>query len=383
MNKVCYTSLAFADDTAFICADKKELENTIITLQNWCDNNKIEINHKKSGILIVNGDSDDCNTIFNYPVVNEYKYLGILLNSKLEANYHISKLNNKLSDYFKKNKMLHKQYFTPFSLIRIINYFVKSRLTYGLCCFLYNRTAINKLQHTLISHLKSIFDLVTNTSHLRIQIVLGEPDIHIRLAMRLLKNYFKYVRHFREIPGIYVEILKQYYGEDFDSIESNTNMKYKTILNDQIDKNLKAIGEKYEIEIRNNHREFLKNYVFVFPDRFDYLIIKFFLKTTKLNNTRLFSVCEKCQQDNTQEHALNDCYEQKIDRIKLMRQIDEIFIRNKIKLKSNLYDYFIAIYFTIDTNKKDGFGFVKRDIRQLVKIMKDTIRTLIFNTTKL
>ncbi len=108
--------------------------------------NKIEIYRKKSGIIIVNDDGADPNTIEGHTLVSEYKYLGILLDTKLSPKTHIHSLNRKLKVYLKRIKILDKRFFTPYSLIKIIDYFVKSRLSYGLSCFLDNESAIRSIE---------------------------------------------------------------------------------------------------------------------------------------------------------------------------------------------------------------------------------------------
>jgi len=196
MNNICYCALAFADDTVFVCEDKEQLLTVIKELENWCKANKIEINKKKSGIFITNDDGKDPDFIEDYPVVLEYKYLGVLLDTKISPTKHIFSIRNKIDTYFQRNGWLHKKYFTPFSLIRIIDYFIKSRISYGLCCFLDNPSAMKKLEDTLVRHLKSIFDLPKSTSHRRILATLGESEIKMRLAVRLLKNWHKYRKNF-------------------------------------------------------------------------------------------------------------------------------------------------------------------------------------------
>jgi hypothetical protein len=188
---ICHTCLGFADDTGYICRDLNELNKTIDGLDNWSGENKIAINRKKSGILIINDDGTDSNSIRDFPIVTEYNYLGVLIDSKLKPGRHVAKVRAKLKIYLSKNKMLQQKYFTPFSLLRIIEYFVKSRLSYGVSCFLDVKPQMAKLNLLLLQHLKSMFGLPINTSHRRLQIVLGEPDIHIRLVVRLLKNWHK------------------------------------------------------------------------------------------------------------------------------------------------------------------------------------------------
>jgi hypothetical protein len=63
-------------------------------------------------------------------IVLEYKYLGVLLDTKISPANHIFSIRNIINTYFERNGRIHKKYFTPFSLIRIIDYFVKSRTSY-------------------------------------------------------------------------------------------------------------------------------------------------------------------------------------------------------------------------------------------------------------
>ena len=71
----------------------------------------------------------------------------------MSPKYHISGLKNKLKEYMKKNRMINKKYFTPFSLIRIIEYFNQSRLSYGLCCFIDYNSEMKRLNLILMTNL--------------------------------------------------------------------------------------------------------------------------------------------------------------------------------------------------------------------------------------
>ena len=77
---------------------------------------------------------------------------------------------------------------------------------------------MRSIEKSLLKHLKSIFDLPENTSHRRLQVFLGEPDLRIRLSIRLLKNWHKYKKHFGEEPEIVKKALKKYFSEDILNI---------------------------------------------------------------------------------------------------------------------------------------------------------------------
>ena len=51
-------------------------------LENWAATNEIEVNKKKSGILVVD-DRNNMHQYKGYPIRVTYKYLGMKLNSQL------------------------------------------------------------------------------------------------------------------------------------------------------------------------------------------------------------------------------------------------------------------------------------------------------------
>jgi hypothetical protein len=186
-----------------LAEDELHLLRIFDCITKWSKENHIEINYKKSRILIINDNGLNRSTIGGYPVVESYKYLGIDIDSKMKPNNHLRKLNTKLNEYFKRNFMLHKKYFSAFSLIRLIEYFVRSRLSYGMCCFLDQKATMGRIHTTIIKHIKAIFGLPKNTSHERLQLVLGIPELKYRLAVFLLKNWHKYKDHFGVYPEYY------------------------------------------------------------------------------------------------------------------------------------------------------------------------------------
>ena len=100
---ICHTYLAFADDTGYICKYLKELNITIDCLERWSEENRIPINRKKSGILIINHNGIDGNVIIGFPVVTEYNYLGVLVGTKLKPCRHVAGVRKKLKIYLSKN----------------------------------------------------------------------------------------------------------------------------------------------------------------------------------------------------------------------------------------------------------------------------------------
>ena len=148
------TISAYADDIAIIYNNQIELDNAIETIEKWCDENIMKLNYCKSGILILKGrlsnkeelkrkdnlinkvnvecfinnnsnnnssnydieendkskenDSNKTNSnnsllYKNIPIVEDYKYLYIKLNNKLNPVNHLKNVNIKL---LKKNEQI-------------------------------------------------------------------------------------------------------------------------------------------------------------------------------------------------------------------------------------------------------------------------------------
>ena len=84
---------------------KNELLRAIRIIDKWSKENGINVNRKKSGIFVIRGEEHKDN-VEGYPILNEYKYLGILINKKLNIQNHIGSINKKLKEYFHKNYFL-------------------------------------------------------------------------------------------------------------------------------------------------------------------------------------------------------------------------------------------------------------------------------------
>ena len=55
------------------------------TVEDWCKTNAIEINRKKSGVMILNDSGVEATEIRGYSIVREYRYLGVIINNLLNC----------------------------------------------------------------------------------------------------------------------------------------------------------------------------------------------------------------------------------------------------------------------------------------------------------
>ena len=371
-NKICRCSLAFADDTVFVCESLEQLYAVIAALEKWCSENEIDLNRKKSGIFIIDDDGVDSDMIKGFPTVTKYKYLGVMLDTKISPKYHITTIKEKLKTYLLRNRMLHKKYFSPYSLIRIVDYFVKSRISYGLCCFLDSPSTMKKLENVLAVHLKGIFGLPVNTSHRRILATLGEPEIKMRLAVRLLKNWHKYKENFGDFPKLYEETLLSYFDLAHLYPKKAGDVDFTSLRNGLINGNIRESAKEFlPVDIRDNHREFLKKNIFSWTDMRNWYVIRYFTHTTKGTGTRLFPKCG-CGADNTPDHGADHCPLTLKNRDKILRSFRYWFNAGKLPLRNSLCEYLHAVYFSVT-------GTVNKVTAKLVELMKKTITQIILN----
>ena len=372
MSIVCDTVLAFADDTCFICKDLLQLKASIKVIEDWCKLDDIELNKKKSGILILNDNGlNTLKSVSGIPVVDEYKYLGVLLDNNINPARHITLTSERVSAYFKRYGWLRKKYFSPSSLMTIIELFIKSRLTYGMCCFMGVERNLTRLDQSIMRHIVSILNLPKNISFKRLRIVLGEPEIHVRLSIRLLKVYHKYRRHFGEEASKFREQLYKYFTDiEIDSDEIDYNKKRDAMIHENLNKIISGYYDgKYKV--RFGHRGFLKKYLYNHHNFGDQRIIRFFAGVTKATNARLFPKCI-CGMENEPGHALNVCEIalSTVERKKLVNRFSELYKEMGKKPMSNLHEYMLYSYFELEYR-------IEKLLTKVFKIIREVVFTVV------
>ena len=94
--------MGYADDLLVICTSLSQLRKVIKTIQAWSSTNNLLLNSKKSGIIEFIPRSKSypsslrTDTLFEgIPVVNEYKYLGLILDKKLTCQPQLQHIERK------------------------------------------------------------------------------------------------------------------------------------------------------------------------------------------------------------------------------------------------------------------------------------------------
>jgi hypothetical protein len=232
---------------------------------------------------------------------------------------------------------------------------------------------MKRLEDVLARHLKSIFGLPANTSHRRMLATLGEPEIKMRLAVRLLKNWHKYRENFGEFPTLYEPTLLKYFEKKDLYPEKIGEVDFQALRNKLINENIRESAKEFlPVEVRDGHREFLKKNIFSWCDLRNWHAIRYFTLTTRGGNARLFPVCG-CGATNTPDHGANDCTEILKNREKIVKEFNTLFEKAGLPKKKNLFEYLHAVYFSIGKVPDKG------SMRKLIELMKNTIVQLILN----
>ena len=309
-----FETLAYADDIAVICYEKPQLDKVTEILERWSIENKIEINKKKSGILMLQG-TTVLKTLNGFPIVDNYKYLGVTMNSKLNCPWHLHKTKKRLEEYIHRNKLLLDKYFSPRSLLKIFNYYQKSRLTYGMSSFMELDGCMTKLESNFMLLMKSILHLGDSCNHKRLLATLGLPRVRTKLLIQLLKNLKKCEIKLGVTTSMFDEAINMQGGNAIKDIDLNAISKgdlkilERTITQSSVVANAESFGAKVnEVFVDVVYKEWYRFY-----DRRDGMVIKFFCNIGFFRD--IFGkrrvgndICQHCgQSGNSRNHAIDSC----------------------------------------------------------------------------
>lgn len=95
MTEALSTHKLYADDLLAV-GNRAQLTTAIEVIETWARERNMEVNHTKSGILSIDGDEFGTDgTMLGYPIVKSYKYLGMIINGKLDLKDHLKQINRK------------------------------------------------------------------------------------------------------------------------------------------------------------------------------------------------------------------------------------------------------------------------------------------------
>ena len=357
IDKMAFEILAYADDLAVICENETTLVEVMKVIHRWSEENGIMVNKKKSGILVIQG-KEDRKEINGYPIVKRYKYLGVLIDSQLNCKDHIQSVRKRLESYFSRNFMINSRFFSVKSILTLFGYFQRSRLLYGMNCFVDLLSPIRTLESITLTNLKMILRLPVRTSNNRLKICLGLPDLKVYLVTRLIKALKKYEMIFGEKCEYYDKTINDTIGN------GNETEDIENILNNNIIELGLAEGVRIDEKLRRRTKKEIYTW---YVDR-DHLLVRFWCNRGFFRKD-ICKDCKNCglQDVNSREHAVNECswYEDKRNNV-----LKRIWKTHSLFKDKELSEIFEEVYFNPDTRlelyqRKRIYGIMKEFILEL------------------
>ena len=306
---------------AVICDREHRLNEAMDLIETWAGQNDIEVNKKKSGILVIQNDNNKEKEYRGYPVKNWYKYLGIRMNKELNPMVHLEETRKRLNVYIKRNEYLINEYFSPKTRVQLCQYFQETRLAYGMCTFLDDKLVVEKLEAIRMTFMRSIMKLASNVSTYRFRLALNLPRAEFSLFVRLEMVIRKYREHFKEEPTIYRKVMKLFY----EMVEEYTGRKVTDMNVEDLKLAVKwcsiaRVAADEGIELGKSYWEVTMKVLYVYPDKMDQLLIRYLVKASFLHVREDWEAyeCELCQVKLTRTHISNECPYVKAERTKLL-----------------------------------------------------------------
>ena len=189
---------------------------------------------------------------------------------------HIGNIDKKLDEYFQRNYILNKKYFSVKSILLIFGYFHKSRLLYGLPAFIDQKSKINRVDNLMIFNIKRLLKLANRTNNERLKIALGLPDLFTFLVQRLIKLKVKYEYVFEEKLTLYDKSIKEILDiDDISSVRIEHNYLYNK---------LKLLGTKEGLNINQGFIPRLKHRIYSWYVNSDFILLKFMCHRIYIRN---------------------------------------------------------------------------------------------------
>jgi len=101
--------------------------------------------------------------------------MGIKLDSQLSPLTELEEVKKKLDIYYSRNKWIKKSTLTPKSLINLSTYYQRSRVVYGMSCFLDMSKIIDSVERGNLRYTKSILGLSNQVNSDRLRIIFNRP----------------------------------------------------------------------------------------------------------------------------------------------------------------------------------------------------------------
>jgi len=127
--------IKYADDSTYVIPHystniTEDIRDTFVHVHNWCKNNKLELNLKKTKLLIIKKQNVVYDTVFSLSPVNEVKILGLTFQNDLKWNKQVALITKSASSSLYLIRKC-RSIFNQKQLILLYNSYVLSKLCYA------------------------------------------------------------------------------------------------------------------------------------------------------------------------------------------------------------------------------------------------------------
>lgn len=232
LNNDGHIAIAYADDLTVICKGKflhtlsERSQAAVKIVERWCKEVELTVNPNKSETVIFtkNRKMDGFKNpiIFNgvIPKKDEAKYLGVILDSKLNWSKHIKHRTRKcLRIFWYCRKTIGKSWgLTAKNILWIYNTIVKPMLAYGAFLWWYGtNTVLSRSKHNHVQRVAclAITGAMSTTPQAAMEILLGLPKLYDYISAKAKITAYQLRAHIREPQRTYAkhtEILNDLYA---------------------------------------------------------------------------------------------------------------------------------------------------------------------------
>ena len=134
----------FSDDTAMLAllsdfASYQSYLSSVLCFSSWCSNNFLHLNVSKTKEMCIdfrrNRTGISHIVINGEPVVDSFKYLGVILDEKLSFTEHVTAVKKKSQQRLHILRKLRTFYVAPLLLLRLCRSIIEPLLTYCSICY--------------------------------------------------------------------------------------------------------------------------------------------------------------------------------------------------------------------------------------------------------
>jgi len=188
--------LAYADDLALALNCGEDLAKAVTSIESWCVSHHMEVNKKKSGIMLISHGTK-IKTCHGFPLVTEYRYHGVSISASMSILVHAQTISKKVRIYSSRTNLISKK-LDPMTLNDLAGALVTSRVFYGTAPFLDQPDPMLKLRYAANAVIKNFLAIKMDTSNKRLMFFTGRLQPQDLWVSHLLRLVGKYEDHFGE-----------------------------------------------------------------------------------------------------------------------------------------------------------------------------------------